>query len=191
MANVTINDLTADAAPVGTDEMEIQNAGGLDSSKIVLNQIPWKGGAMVELTSAETITISVDTAMPWDQIEYDTDSFWAGGQPTRLTIPAGVTRVRLHACISWEAEATMVPSYRQVRFKKDGAYTSQGLAGQSVLVSTDFNGAIIYTECTSPPLVVTAAQYFEVFVLHTHTTSTDVNADEQTYFGIEVLERTS
>ena len=38
---------------------------------------------------------STDTSIPWDATVYDTDNFWSAGNPTRFTIPSGVSKVRL------------------------------------------------------------------------------------------------
>jgi hypothetical protein len=44
---------------------------------------------------------STDTAIPRESVVYDTDAFWSAGDPTRLTIPAGVSKVRLEGNIDW------------------------------------------------------------------------------------------
>ena len=52
-------------------------------------------GALVKLTADEPIADSTDVAIPRDAAVYDTDAFWSAGNPTRLTVPAGVAKVRL------------------------------------------------------------------------------------------------
>jgi hypothetical protein len=65
-------------------------------------------GALVQLTADEAVAASTDAAIPWDAIVYDTDAFWSAGNPTRLTVPAGVSKVRLKGNIDWTfgAQAT-------------------------------------------------------------------------------------
>jgi len=77
-------------ALIETDEP----AGAGDALPFTLS--PTRQGVKASLTgdlaSADYTTAA---AISWNQSEEDTDSFWAGGNPTRLTIPAGVTRVSL------------------------------------------------------------------------------------------------
>jgi hypothetical protein len=40
-------------------------------------------------------------AIPWDATVYDTDAFWSAGNPARLTVPAGISKVRLKGNIDW------------------------------------------------------------------------------------------
>ena len=47
-------------------------------------------GAMVKVTADEPVADSTDVAIPWEAVLYDTDAFWSAGNPTRLTVPAGV-----------------------------------------------------------------------------------------------------
>lgn len=44
---------------------------------------------------------SSDVTIPWDATVYDTDAFWSAGSPTRLTVPAGVSKVRLKGNLNW------------------------------------------------------------------------------------------
>jgi hypothetical protein len=74
-------------------------------------------GAIVKLTAAEPVADSTGVAVPWDAIVYDTDAFWDSGDPTRLTIPAGVTEVRLKGNIDWTFGGT---GHRHVWMHQNG-----------------------------------------------------------------------
>lgn len=52
-------------------------------------------GALVKLTANEATEATTNKLVPWDVATYDTSSFWSAEQPTRLTVPAGVSYVRL------------------------------------------------------------------------------------------------
>jgi len=52
-------------------------------------------GVLVRLTADEPVANSTDAAIPWDATIYDTNAYWSAGSPTRLTVPAGVSKVRL------------------------------------------------------------------------------------------------
>lgn len=192
MANVTINDLTLEASPVGTDEIEVQKASGGQPKKLTFNQIPWKGGALVELTSDQTnVADDTDEVVSWDQAEYDTDTFWAGGAPTRLTVPTGVTRVQVFGGILWSSEATSV-GYRKAFVTKNGASTAQGLTADMVNGGSEFDAVTIVNSFVTPPLIVAATDYFELVGRHTQGAATpDILSHVYTYLGIMILERTS
>jgi hypothetical protein len=42
----------------------------------------------------------------WDATEFDTESLWDSGNPSRLTVPGGVSRVRLLGNVRWQSSAT-------------------------------------------------------------------------------------
>jgi hypothetical protein len=44
---------------------------------------------------------STDTVIPWDATEFDTEGFWDSGNPSRLTVPSGMSRVRLLGNVRW------------------------------------------------------------------------------------------
>lgn len=75
-------------------------------------------GALVRITADEPVADSTDVAIPWDDTVYDTDSFWSAGTPTRLTVPAGVTKVRLKDDIDWTFGGS---GYRHVWVHKNGS----------------------------------------------------------------------
>jgi hypothetical protein len=58
-------------------------------------------GALVKLTADEPVADSTDVAISWGAAVYDTDGFWSAGTPTRLTVPTGVSKVRLKGNIDW------------------------------------------------------------------------------------------
>jgi hypothetical protein len=59
--------------------------------------------------------------LPFDIVTYDTRYFHTAAQPTRLTIPSGVTKVRLTAQAVWYKTGT---GLRQLVIKKNGASSS-------------------------------------------------------------------
>ena len=136
-------------------------------------------GAMVKLATDEPIADSTDMVIPWGATEFDTEGFWDAGNPTRLTVPSGVSRVRLLGNIRWQSSAT---GERQVLVTKNGAafqgqpmarHGAAGLAGQNL---------------TSPALAVSPGDVFELSVWHSAGASLNVEADSQTWFAIEVVE---
>jgi hypothetical protein len=101
----------------------------------------------------------------WDAADYDTDSFWSGGSPTRLTIPSGVTKVRLAGGIHLTSDGVAMFT----TLSKNG---STAFAGNPIqwVDSALPNGQSI----TSPALAVTAGDYFHKDAVARRARSPDV-----------------
>jgi len=147
-------------------------------------RIPWGAkpafrGALVKLTANKSINPATVTAIPWDASEYDTDSIWSSTNPTRLTVPSGITKVRISANITMQGGAA---SLIAITTQKNGA----GYVGASYItpaVQADTGASLI-----SPVVSVTAGDYFEVLVYHNDTVSRDVLAYYSTWFTMEIIE---
>jgi hypothetical protein len=59
--------------------------------------VPFSKYARLNKTSAQTIPTSTFTTVTWNVEESDTDGFFDAGEPTKLTVPSGITRVALAA----------------------------------------------------------------------------------------------
>jgi hypothetical protein len=64
--------------------------------------VPYRG-ARLRRTSDLT-GISFPVIVPWQTADRDTDSFWSAGDPTVVTIPPGVKKVKLKAGLTLEAD---------------------------------------------------------------------------------------
>jgi hypothetical protein len=82
---------------------------------------------MVRLTSEASIPDSTDTAVAWGAAVYDTDGYWDAGRPTRLTVPAGVSRVQLKASLDWASGSA---GARQIWLHKNGTHFSRSAAAR-------------------------------------------------------------
>ena len=123
--------------------------------------------------------------MPFQSTVYDTDAFWDAGNPSRLTIPAGVTKVRLQGSLSLKPSATTGGVF--ISFEKNDAGSAVGSGvftvrqGTSGYTNNDFaaNTAVI---------PVTSGDYFELRVNSTSSNWDDIQAGNRTWFAIEVVE---
>ena len=50
-------------------------------------------GALLRLTADKSIPSGTPTVIDWDSPVYDTSNFWSAGNPSRLTVPIGVSKV--------------------------------------------------------------------------------------------------
>lgn len=76
-------------------------------------------GAQAFRNSAQSIPNAAQTALSFSQVNFDTDTFWAVGSPTRLTIPVGLGgQYVVTAEIAWGSNVT---GDREILLKKNGA----------------------------------------------------------------------
>lgn len=135
--------------------------------------------AMVKLSANFGVTTGLQY-VTWGATEYDTDSFWSAGNPTRLTVPSGVSKVRLYAGARFAAAAI---SYAFLNIDKNGASFLGGGALEMEAMASGFTTRIAIA---SAPVEVSPGDYFEV---QTRAgASVNLLVDPQTYFAVEVLQ---
>lgn len=133
--------------------------------------------ARVELTSNVTGDGSGWQTISWDQADVDTDSFWDGGNPSRLTVPEdGLYRIVCNAYFS------NVNQQNIIRSRKNGA----SFAG--MIDCTGDNTNSMFVNGMSAPIDCVAGDYFEMQRYCTNTTGElNANAGYNTWFSIERL----
>jgi len=185
----TLNDLTdvsADGA-VASDVLQFDGAlwGATGVGIFQRALLPFRG-ALVQRTT-DIATVSPPIQIPWQAPVYDSEGFWAGGTPERLTIPAGsgITKVRLLGSIAMKASATTGGVY--LTFDKNGAGEPIGAApytvrqGSSGYTNNDFS-------TFSAVLPVVEGDYFQLRVNFTNNNWNSILAGARTWFAIEVVE---
>ena len=130
---------------------------------------------MVRLTATEPVAARTDVAIPWDAIVY---TFWSAGNPTRLTVPAGVSNVRLKGNINWTLGGS---GYRHIWVHKNGALFF-GTAKES-----DAGDSGVQSIATGVVNVM-PGDYFELIARQTSGSTKNVVADELTWLAVEVVE---
>lgn len=135
-------------------------------------------GAMVHLTGDQTISSSI-TAVPWDAADYDTDSFWSGGSPTRLTVPSGVTHVKITGQIKVNSAVASV-AVGGIVFQKNGAAFPGWNGSLEKLALQNYQVSV-----STPVIPVTAGDYFTMEV--DMDSGTLKAANENTTFSIEAV----
>ncbi len=143
-------------------------------------------GALTKKTTTQSTTSAVTALITFDGETYDTDAFHDLVTNTdRLTVPAGVNIVRIHARIVWASNPT---GYREVRLNKNGA---EDFGGQCRVATPAASGIETKVQFTSPPLYVVAGDYFNLYATQNSGGALDVlgaaNGNLQSWFGIEVL----
>ncbi len=125
--------------------------------------LPYKDALLQR--STDLTDVSFPILVPFQNTVYDTDAFWDASNPSRLTIPTGVIKVRLQGSLSLKPSATTGGVF--ISFEKNGAGSAVGSGvfavrqGTSGYTNNDFaaNTAVI---------PITAGDYF---VLRVNSTS--------------------
>ena len=144
---------------------------------------PNSRGALVKKSANQSISNGADNTLTFDQEEYDTDAIHDNSTNNeRLTVPSGVTKVRLVGNVRWASNAS---GYRQIKFNKNGA-NFLGLGGVlQINTATSMDESI-----SSPILEVTSGDYFELIVFQNSGSALNVLTSDFTYFAMEIVERT-
>lgn len=201
MANKTIADLVAAGTITGDELIHLIQSG--NSRKATLDQIaaafvglnvgqglaaPFRGALLKRTSDLTGVTFPL--LVPWQAAEYDTDGFWNAGATTRLTIPAGVQKVRLGGQITLPDNALAHSVFMNIH--KNGASNFVGQQVMNVRHGSTGYPDNFYFLPMGPAIPVVAGDYFE---LRVNTTATSLNAinvaDGVSWFAIEVVQATA
>lgn len=137
-------------------------------------------GALLRLTASKSIPSGALTGVDWDSPIYDTSNFWSAGNPSRLTVPIGVSKVRLTTFICWESNND---GERLVFICKNGDPVWFGRAADRRAASGQSE-----TTISTAVVEVAAGDYFEVAVQQKSGVDLSVLHIRQPSFSIEVIE---
>lgn len=141
--------------------------------------LPFRGALLRRTANFSVSTTGTYVAIPWQSAAYDSDGFWDVGQPTRLAVPAGITKVRLVGNIEWQTS----PTNQLVEIRKNG---STVLGGGAVIMRGDSGYSNQMRNLTSAVLPVSTGDRFELAV-YVGTGGT-LQGLERTWLAIEVVE---
>lgn len=138
-------------------------------------------GCLVRRTSNQTIPSGINTAITWSTEDFDAAGIWTISDPTRLTVPATITRVRLTAGVEW---ASRTGGFVRVNPRMNGGGTQpHGLPRDARDYTTSFN---VTQNIASGIIVCAPGDYFELIVQQS-TGALDVVAGDYTWFCMELL----
>lgn len=119
----------------------------------------------------------------WDTVTYDTDKIFNAATPTRLTVPAGITRVRVSACASVD-NVTASDWFYLVIDKNKTAAGASSYTGEPQQAAT-LSNVNVRLSASSAIIPVTPGDYFELRLYNATDTSVDVSS--QSWFAMELL----
>lgn len=147
------------------------------------NPISEFSGALLTLTNTRTWKSTSYNNVDWDKAEYDTSGFYNPKQSTRLTIPRGVSKVRLSANIAWATVGTKFDEgYRAMKILKNGK-SAPGLPYQRYMGISTSPGNI-----SSTVIPVKEGDYFELEVYYRDNNELYLGSSDYTWFSIEVVD---
>ena len=177
VGSTTFEALTDTPAALGSvGQIPVVNAAGDALEFIDIDSASSFNGARIGLATS----IDLDgtySAIPWSSEKYDLGDWWASSAPTRLTVPAGVTRVRLHT--SFSVHNLSAPVTIDFRLKKGSA------ALDTVTSHIVANHGDVGTETIITPVIsVAGGDYFELWK---SSTDTFMRLQTSSYFSIEAV----
>lgn len=141
-----VNGLTATTA-------ELNYVDGVTSS--IQDQLDFKG-ALVS-GSVSSIFTGAWTGVAYTTEDYDTSGVWTSGASTRLTVPSGVTKVKLIFSLDMGVISGSGGQYHGIRIIKNGAAFTGAVAAYQAEDSTRPSSQVV----VSSVVTVTASDYFE------------------------------
>ena len=137
-------------------------------------------GALLRLTANKSIPHDTQTVIEWDSPVYDTSNFWSASNPSRLTVPIGVSKVRLTTFICWQSNDN---GERLVFICKNGDPVWLGRAADRRAASGQSE-----TTISTAVVEVAAGDYFEVSVQQRSGVDLILSHVREPSFSIEVIE---
>lgn len=137
-------------------------------------------GALVYWPTTQAFTGLAWGVMSWDTESYGTDGIWDSGQTTRLTVPSGVTKVKLIANFNYDKTNDVLLTIRKNQTTAADATSYPGAARASWDPDYNMAGGL-----ASPVLSVVAGDWFDLAV----NARTSGNAlTQSTWFAMEIIE---
>ena len=145
-------------------------------------------GARVRMTLDDTAqNITGDTPVSFDQADFDTDTFWSLGAPTRLTIPAGlgIDYVELIGQV-YITSAAADTVFAVGVWHYNSSDTLQKIMGCRFV---EGGNAARMGQATTGPVAVADGDYFVLNALTETDTSVTIEGNDngQTYMTIKVV----
>jgi hypothetical protein len=152
------------------------------SCAIASSQLAHRGCLAYKSADQTTANFTTATALTFDTDNYDTDAIHdIVTNTSRMTVPAGVSRVRLQGHV--RVESHTASQYVNVAIFKNGGVD---YVGQTASIQLN-NLTVAQVAVTSPVLNVVAGDYFELFLEVGSDTSITVKGT-RTWFSMEIVE---
>lgn len=141
-------------------------------------------GVLVYRTAVQSIPNNTDTNITWDAESYDTNEIHSlVTNPERLTVPASITKIKLHGQITYDVSAV---GERLLYITKNGVTTYTGHA-----ISKWDPNISVYHQIHSPVITVVGGDYFALRTRQASGGALDAmpgTTGSLTWFAMELIE---
>lgn len=142
---------------------------------------------LLSLAAAQAIPHNVETAITWPSVPViDTDGMFSSAAPTRVTIPAGVSRFRVQYEVCYEVNTV---GSRKARILMDGLYEGSGLPAARIQAAGSDDVSILQGAgaiCDLGALAPDGSHYLELRLVQDSGAPLNVRANN-TWISIEPL----
>lgn len=146
-------------------------------------RVPFQGARVRKAADQTAANYVSGAAVAWDTESYDTDGFHDNvTNNTRLTVPAGVTKVCVTGCIY----ATLSNSTSQVQLRKNGVSSGDSFANQN---AATIGSTVDGNQAETGIVDVSTGDYFELFYINSDSSVTIDST--RSWFQIEVIQSNS
>lgn len=168
--------------PMFTDDL------GTDFELNVLPGAVLFRGALAFSTTSLTLSTVTETLIPFNSEAFDTDSIHDTVSNTgRLTVPAGVTKIRLKGSVTWQLNNT---GYRQLRIFKNGVAANvddnRGSYIPTILLGAGGATIPLGMEIFTGVIECVATDFFTLHAEHNRSGNLDLLA-AQSWFEMEII----
>jgi len=147
-------------------------------------------GCLVYLDSNQSLSQSLSTGTPaniaFDQEDYDTDTIHDNAtNNTRLTVPSGVTKVRISYNVQFASNST---GYRNIVVYRS---STDAFIGNTTVSVEAVTGDVTIINAQTPVLTVSSGVYFEIAGLQDSGGALNVIGNiigSATWFSMEIIE---
>jgi hypothetical protein len=166
-------------------DIEAPGANEADLMRALSNLREFRG-CRVRMTADDvTQNITGEAAVSFDAADFDTDSLWSAGSPTRLTIPAGVGYV----AVSGQALVTLstADTHFSVAIRLYNSANVLQKAFGTRFIET--GGATKMLAAHTGPCAVATGDYFQLWIREETDNSVTIEGDDanQTYLALDIL----
>lgn len=162
-----------------------------DATSLPASTSPFGGfrGSLVYTSSGISTSDGVAVTLPFDSISYEEGEWFTSSQPTRLTVPSGVSRVQVKGSVRFATSST---GGRSVSIGRNGSFSSTAdpQSGQVALTTVAANLSANPTTVlvSTPILTVTGGvDYFEIRASQTSSGTLLIEPDD-THFSIVAID---
>lgn len=137
-------------------------------------------GALVAITANQSIPNNALTVVAWDSEIYDTNNIHESvTNPSRLTVPAGVTAVKIYGGTFWAINSVGV---RYIYVYKNGVAAAGLPVDQKVAINETGSNVC------SAVVTVNAGDYFTMIVYQDSGGALNMQNSVSTFFGMEIVQ---